>query len=194
MGKRIELVAYDGDLCYPADISRMLCPEVKYMPMVHRYKEGDCDTITWPNPNLDHLHEELFGAIECGWIGSEDRIFLPDGCEYDLHTDSIIDPNPGIIQSHKNYKTESGDVIVTGRMINKVFGLDDPQRCEQCCDVNYEWQTEPLKLLGAIPIDNKIMGPNGVTEIIIWYCGRCRQPLAMETDQKIFNMMAKEII
>jgi hypothetical protein len=53
--------------------------------LVYRYPEGDCDTISWPNPNEDHLRSCLFDARETGMIpGDTRKVLLPDGSEFSI--------------------------------------------------------------------------------------------------------------
>lgn len=47
--------------------------------LVYRYPEGDCDILSWPNPNFDHLRSVLFDAREEGLIDTVDAVELPDG-------------------------------------------------------------------------------------------------------------------
>lgn len=66
----ITLVEKDGDLYYPGEDGAIL---------IYRYPEGDCDAISWPNPDMKNLRGVLFDDRECGRFEDEDIIKLPDG-------------------------------------------------------------------------------------------------------------------
>lgn len=75
----IQLVERDGDLYYPPNPAREYRPN-EYLILVHRYPEGDCDTITWPLGRRDsvNLPRCLFDDRECGIINDQE-VLLPDG-------------------------------------------------------------------------------------------------------------------
>lgn len=80
----IQLIAIERDLYYPSTIAKKWHDEIgmeddgKPLMMVHRYPEGDVDSIHWPNPNRKNLSACLFDDRECGLIGDEE-VLLPDG-------------------------------------------------------------------------------------------------------------------
>jgi hypothetical protein len=48
--------------------------------LLYHYPEGDVDTISSKNPNLDHLASALYDCRECGLIPSDTTLaILPDG-------------------------------------------------------------------------------------------------------------------
>jgi len=51
--------------------------------LIYRYICGDCDAISWPNPNPQRLASVLFDAFECGDLRSR-TVLLPDGTEFDI--------------------------------------------------------------------------------------------------------------
>jgi hypothetical protein len=76
----VQLIAVDGRLYYPGDPKRDQCA-VKpgdSVPLLCVYDQGDCDDISWPDPNRDNLHRALFDDRECGLIDDEE-VLLPDG-------------------------------------------------------------------------------------------------------------------
>lgn len=92
------LVAHDGDLYYPRaaikdtafeELFSELCsgfaPDDGSVIIVHRYPDGDADTIPWPMVRdrdkwLRALRAAIFDDRETGLIGDQ-QFFLPDGTE-----------------------------------------------------------------------------------------------------------------
>jgi hypothetical protein len=74
----IQLIAIDGYLHYPPNPEREYRPDEEII-LLHRYPEGDCDCVRWPNPDMKILKSCLFDDRECGVI--EDGVILPDGTE-----------------------------------------------------------------------------------------------------------------
>lgn len=66
-----KLINRSGDLYLNDDI------------LIYRYINGDCDTISWPNPKPHHLASVLFDAFECGDLRSR-TVLLPDGTEFNI--------------------------------------------------------------------------------------------------------------
>lgn len=73
----ITLVVKDGTLYFPKTVVSGL--GYKGPILLHRYPDGDCDTVSWPNPNLKHLRSELFDAVETGDISEKTIVRLPNG-------------------------------------------------------------------------------------------------------------------
>ena len=80
----LTLVDKEGDLYFPDTV-------VPYpdMPIDNHnapgpivlcvYKEGDCDTIEWPNVNIKNLARALYDAREMGYFDDDTVILLPNG-------------------------------------------------------------------------------------------------------------------
>jgi hypothetical protein len=53
--------------------------------LLHRYPEGDCDSINWPlrDKDRDNLRATLYGEFECGNL-TERTVILPDGTKFDI--------------------------------------------------------------------------------------------------------------
>ncbi len=66
-----KLTAKNGDLCLNGYV------------LVYRYKEGDCDTISWPNPDRKQLASILYDEIECGNL-TERVVLLPNGDKFEV--------------------------------------------------------------------------------------------------------------
>lgn len=73
----ITLVCKNGRLYYPETVQD---PYGDAGPILLRvYPEGDCDTISWPNPNPENLQAALFDGLESGFFGGDAVICTPDG-------------------------------------------------------------------------------------------------------------------
>lgn len=77
MKPTIQLITIDGDLYYPPNSNREWMPDENLI-LICVYDAGDCDTISWPNPNRKNLGQCLFDDRECGVIDDQE-VLLPDG-------------------------------------------------------------------------------------------------------------------
>ena len=50
--------------------------------LIYFHPGGDPDTVSWPNPNAEHLRGALYGARETGFIPDVPIVLLPDGKEF----------------------------------------------------------------------------------------------------------------
>lgn len=77
----VTLMAANGNLYFPPDGRREWHPNERLI-LVHRYPEGDCDTVPWPLKTAKHhemLKACLFDAVETGLLRTGDAVYLPDG-------------------------------------------------------------------------------------------------------------------
>ena len=87
---RLNLIAYDGDLYTPE--SAIVCEELRKhyngdvrCILLHRYSDGDVDTIAWPSPNEEQLRSCLYDLRETGMIPSDTKSAeLPDGSIFEI--------------------------------------------------------------------------------------------------------------
>ncbi len=83
----IQLLDIGGSLHTPLsacvdEVNRQMFTED---PMIIvSYDAGDCDSINWPNPNLENLARALYGDRECGIIPDHPVVLLPDGTEFNI--------------------------------------------------------------------------------------------------------------
>lgn len=76
----IQLVENSGCLYYPDSVKNSIG---HVGPIVLRvYPEGDCDTIKWPNPNMENLRAALFDDRETGL--NQGEVLLPNGERVDF--------------------------------------------------------------------------------------------------------------
>ena len=94
--------------------------------IVYRYPQGDCDTVSWPSPNVDQLIEVLDDHRETGVLLTDDIVLLPDGKPIKHHmaidtiakhivprcsarTQSLADTDSYPIATEKNYAKQFAD-------------------------------------------------------------------------------------
>jgi hypothetical protein len=90
----VQLVASGGRLYASLDYMKEHNPTdyamyLKMFPdgltiLTRVYDAGDCDTIRWPNPDLENLRGALFDAREQGFIPDLGVVKLPDGSEFKI--------------------------------------------------------------------------------------------------------------
>lgn len=77
-----KLIAEDGNLYIPHEaiadpLQRAYHTENVMLLVV--YDAGDCDRITWPNPDHKNLFRALYDAHEMGLLPLHGKVLLPDG-------------------------------------------------------------------------------------------------------------------
>ena len=72
----IVLVEKNGCLYYPDYVKD--CYSDPGPILLYLYPEGDCDTVDWPKPKMDHLVSCLFDGREMGYTHIGDVVMLPD--------------------------------------------------------------------------------------------------------------------
>ena len=80
--------------------------------LIRRYNAGDCDTISWPDPDLKNLASALYDAFEKGQIKTR-LLFLPNGDTFNI--DENLKDDDGDweqevrMQNMMMYGAEAGD-------------------------------------------------------------------------------------
>lgn len=83
----MKLIARHGQLYYDRnDIHAEDLRDTDHDPLLLCiYPEGDCDTISWPAPNVVNLRRALYDGRECGFTGPNDtHVTLPDGTPFEF--------------------------------------------------------------------------------------------------------------
>lgn len=88
MENQIQLIERDGRLYSKrediVDMDLIIFISGDNLLMVH-YEAGDCDTIKWPDPDVEHLREALFDCRETGCIPIDTKsALLPDSTEIEF--------------------------------------------------------------------------------------------------------------
>ena len=82
----ISLICEDGCLHTPKSVitDPLLIEHFTDNPILIRiYDAGDCDTIKWPNPNIENLRIALYDCRETGVLPHDIvSVILPDGTEF----------------------------------------------------------------------------------------------------------------
>lgn len=73
----IRLISKNGELFYPETVLDQYGEPSPIVLCV--YPQGDCDSISWPRPNMKNLQRALFNDRECGLFDDADVIELPNG-------------------------------------------------------------------------------------------------------------------
>lgn len=56
--------------------------------LIFYHRGGDVDTISYPNPNLNHLRAALYDARESGFIPNVPAVLLPSGKAFLIDADA----------------------------------------------------------------------------------------------------------
>lgn len=87
--------------------------------LILRYPAGDCDTVRWPNPNIQLLRGALYDARETGLIADVKSVLLPDGSEF------FIDEPYWKVGDHVTWNDPDDGVCSRTGVLTKVTHLND---------------------------------------------------------------------